>query len=195
MTDRETASVANTVEDRLKVLLYQFVDLQAQWSEAHVATTQQREAVTESLTRLNEVIQSLKEQQSTQQPTILPDQAAIQKIVSTLGQAAKEEAQHSVDEIQFAAQEARRVLASYQTQVLGSHWKLILTTVFTTITTCFLIVWLLIPRPTLPLTKIQLKELSVGQALHTLWPKLSKKEQDHLTVLIDQEFTKNAPGH
>jgi hypothetical protein len=48
---------------------------------------------------------------------------------------------------------------------------------FATIVTCLLLVWLIIPKPTLPLTSSQIMNLRSGQL--TNWPKLSKKEQQH----------------
>jgi hypothetical protein len=60
-----------------------------------------------------------------------------------------------------------------------TQWKVIGIGAFTTIVTCLLLVWLIIPKPTLPLTNSQIMNLHSGQLTNKVWPKLSKKEQQH----------------
>lgn len=40
-----------------------------------------------------------------------------------------------------------------------------------------MIVWLLMPKPTLPLTSNQLRYLVTGETFNEIWPKLSKEEK------------------
>ncbi len=58
-------------------------------------------------------------------------------------------------------------------------------TIGTAIITSLFIVWLLIPKPTLPLTDEQIVDYQNGQLFSKVWTKLSKKEQKHLKELAN----------
>jgi hypothetical protein len=66
-------------------------------------------------------------------------------------------------------------LTQYEGEIIATQWKVISISVFTTIVTCLLLVWLLIPKPTFPFK--QIKYLNSGMMMELFWPKLSKKEQ------------------
>ena len=61
-----------------------------------------------------------------------------------------------------------------------SHWKLIAITVLSSIVTSLLIVWWLMPAPTVPLTDAQIMTYQNGKMLELFWPKLAKRQQQWL---------------
>jgi hypothetical protein len=80
----------------------------------------------------------------------------------------------------------------YQADVVANQWKIIGVTAVTTIITCLLLVWLLIPKPTLPLSNEQLKYLNSGVMMELVWPKLTEKEQTYWLKLANEvQYPKN----
>jgi len=65
-------------------------------------------------------------------------------------------------------------------------WKLFASAIFTGIITSLLMAWILIPKPTLPLTAEQLTYLQQGQMLVQMWPKLTKLEKDRLRAISNE---------
>ena len=80
----------------------------------------------------------------------------------------------------------KSTLMRYESEMKNTQWKIIGSTMLSAIVTSLLIVWLLMSTPTLPLTNAQMKDLRSGQLMHAVWPKLSKKEQQHWVTLADQ---------
>jgi len=100
-------------------------------------------------------------------------------MVQYLGQEIAREAARGVEstthELVGCVDKAKLTLDRYEEEVITTQWKVILMSVITTIATCLLLVWLLIPTPTLPLTKEQINDLAKGQMMTLVWPKLTKK--------------------
>lgn len=115
---------------------------------------------------------------------------ATAKIEKTIGEkiveVSTEKTKYITDELKSAARNAQSVLEQYKREVINTHWKIIGISFLATIVTCFLIVWFLMPKPTLPLTEQQINNMYAGQLLKLAWPKLTKKEQDHLNVITNQ---------
>jgi hypothetical protein len=103
----------------------------------------------------------------------------------SLGDAAIKEVEPTVKKLREVAYDASDRLSHYQADHKLSSWKTIGMTAFSSIVVSLLIVWGLMPKPTLPLTGEQIKLLQSGQLMARVWPKLSKKEQQHWQALAD----------
>jgi len=114
-------------------------------------------------------------------------QQAMANTVKTVSEEIAKEAtrtvEYTVRQLQMSVDSAQRTLQGYQREVITTQWKVVGVSIFTTIVSCVLIFWLLLPKPTLPLTNEQVHHLASGMALDRIWPKLSKKEQNHFIEL------------
>lgn len=91
-----------------------------------------------------------------------------------------------------ASYEAQDLLKNYHTHLLRSHWRTIGVSIFTTITTCLLLVWLVIPKPTL-MSNEQIKLLHKGMQMEAGWHKLSSWEQAHWKALSNKIESESYP--
>jgi hypothetical protein len=92
----------------------------------------------------------------------------------------------TVKKLDNAVDTADGVLSHYQSSHHSMQWKIIGATAITSIVASLLIVWCLMPKPVLPLSNNQIKYLTSGMMMEFVWPKLSKKEQQHWQTLADQ---------
>jgi hypothetical protein len=111
---------------------------------------------------------------------------AAQKIGEEIGQGAVRATEQIARQLGNITEQAERTLIRYEGEVMATQWKVIGTTVVSCILASVLIVWLLIPHPCVPLTDGQIKDLRSGQLMALVWPKLSKKEQQHWLELANQ---------
>lgn len=77
-----------------------------------------------------------------------------------------------------AANDARRLLNVYYAEMSTTHWKIILASVASSILTSLLIVWLLMPKPTLPLSELQLARYELGKTFSDVFNGLPKEKQE-----------------
>jgi hypothetical protein len=135
-------------------------------------------------------VESFKELEPKVRQSIAANQNTISSAAEKIGEIVGKEASHATEQIARqlaeATQKTERALAQYEGEIIATQWKVIGISVFTTIITCLLLVWLLIPKPTLPLTKRQIDTLYNGQLLNLMWPKLSKEEQKRWRQLASE---------
>ncbi len=89
--------------------------------------------------------------------------------------------------LKLTVDETQKTLSSCNLQIKNQFFKTILISVGSAIASSLLIVWLLLPKPTLPLSPVQVEAMHYGSVLVKVWPKLSKSEQRHFIKLIDDE--------
>lgn len=190
MSDNETLQEL-TMEDRLKAIAYQFIALYERWSEDRQLAAKQGADTAELVKLFTEQVKNFK----TLEPNVREQirvsiQNAISSSAKTIGEEIGKEAnratENTVRQLANATEKTEQTLRHYQSEVITTQWKVIGISVFTTIVTCLLLVWLLIPKPTLPLTDAQVKDLYSGQAMDAVWPQLSKQEQQHWLELANQ---------
>lgn len=190
MSDNETLQEL-TMEDRLKAIAYQFIALYERWSEDRQLAAKQGADTAELVKLFTEQVKNFK----TLEPNVREQirvsiQNAISSSAKTIGEEIGKEAnratENTVRQLANATEKTEQTLRHYQSEVITTQWKVIGISVFTTIVTCLLLVWLLIPKPTLPLTDAQVKDLYSGQAMDAVWPQLSKQEQQHWLALANQ---------
>ena len=190
MNDNETTQVL-TLEDRLKAIAYQFIALYERWSEDRQFAAKQGADIAELVTLFTEQVNAFKTLEPNVREQILVSiQNATSNAAKTIGEEVGKEAIRATESIarQLAtsSEKAEQILQHYQCEVVTTQWKVIGISVFTTMITCLLLVWLLIPKPTLPLRDEQIHYLENGMMMERVWPKLSQKEHQHWLVLANQ---------
>ena len=180
-----------SLDDRLKAIAYQFVKLYERWSEDRQVAAKQGAELAELVTQFTQQVDKFMQLEGqVRQQLANTIQTTTQETVKTLSGVISREARQAIDKTAFSldakVHHATQVLSAYKDEVINTQWKVIVTTVITTVATCLLAVWLLIPAPTLPLTETQVKELYGGQMMNQVWPKLTKKERRHWLALRHQ---------
>jgi hypothetical protein len=153
-----------TQEEHLESILFQFVTLHEQWSKDRKIAARQGADIEKFVAEFASEVERFSkiEDYTIAVNSALDDCAG--KIKESVGQ-------------------AERMLVEYQSSLNWSHWKTIAVTAFSSIATSLLIVWWLMPAPTLPLTDQQIKTYQAGQLLTSFWDKLSNRQQKWLSNL------------
>ena len=180
-----------TSEDRLKAVLYQFITLYERWAEDRQLAVKQGADIAQLVAVFVEQVKNFQALESNVRQKISHSiENASSSAVKLMGEEISKEAARSVKDttrqLSTTVEAAERTLNAYQNELVTIGWKVILTTMVTSVVTCLLLVWLLIPKATLPLTDQQLMFLNEGQLTATVWPKLSQKEQQRWQALADQ---------
>lgn len=178
-------------EERLEAVLYQFISLYERWSEDRQVAAKQGANAAKLVQYFTEQVKNFEQLESGVKRSIIE---SIREVSKSVGkqisdaalQVAAEQIDRTVKELQFSAKNAQSVLESYKREVISTQWKVICATVGATIATCSLLVWLVIPKPVIPLTDKQIEVLRSGQLMNLVWPKLSKKEQEHWLKLANE---------
>lgn len=179
------------LDDRLKAIAYQFVKLYERWSEDRQVAAKQGAELSELVTTFTQQVDHfMRLEGQVRQQLVNTIQTTSQGAVKTLSEVMSREARQALDKttssLEAKVHQASQVLSAYESEVVTTQWKVIAATVITTVATCLLAVWLLIPAPTLALTQTQVKELYGGQIMNQVWPKLTKKERRHWLALRHQ---------
>jgi hypothetical protein len=190
MRDNETLQEL-TMEDRLKAIAYQFISLYERWSEDRQLAAQQGVDTAKLVNLFTEQVKNFKTLEPTvRQHLVVSIQNTTSSVAKKIGEEIGKEASRVTEQVahQLAqvSEKTKRTLTQYEGEIIATQWKVISISVFTTIVTCLLLVWLLIPKPTFPLNNKQIKYLNSGMMMELVWPKLSKKEQQHWLELANQ---------
>ncbi len=180
-----------TQEDRLQAIAYQFIALYERWSEDRQAAAKQGADVAQLVNIFIEQVKQFKNlEPNIRQQLIASIQNSVSEATKTIGSEIGKQATRSVDRaaqsLKNSVERAQYTLDSYKNEVITTQWKVIITSTLTTVATCFLVFLFLMPKPILPLTSKQVNYLYSGQMMEMVWPKLSKKEQQHWATLRDQ---------
>lgn len=185
-TDNDSQQL--THEDRLKAIAYNFVKLYDRWSEDRLLAAKQGADMAELVTQFTEQVKRFE----TLEPNIRQHirasiQHATSTIADTVAKKTTDAAVHATaeiaDKLKSTVHQTEDTLKTYQTEFITMQWKIIGVTIVTTILTCLLIVKLLMPTPTLPLTDRQWADLQEGQTVDRIWPTFSKQEQQHFLAI------------
>lgn len=189
--DTDTNTPELTMEDRLKAIAYQFIALYERWSEDRQVAAKQGADTAELVKLFAEQVKNFKELEpkvrqhlaaSIQNATT----TAAEKIGETIGKEASRATEQVTRQLANATERTERTLNQYEREIVTSQWKIIGIAVITTVVTCLLALWWIIPKPTLPLSDRQLKYATDGILMEQVWPKLSKQEQAHWLKLADE---------
>lgn len=179
-----------TLEDRLKAIAYQFIKLYERWSEDRQESVKQCAEVDELVSEFTEQVDNLRNieekiiggvRNSIRNET--KDIAA--HVGKTIGDFATREAEMTVRELHKIVVRTENLLSWYQSSLSISNLRVIVMIILSAFFTSILTVWFLAPKSTLPLTEKQIGFLNSGFMMDRVWPKLTKKEQDHWIALAD----------
>jgi hypothetical protein len=200
MSSSEESNQLNN-EERLKGIAYQFLKLYERWSE-------DRQVFNKNMVKQEEVLKLFTSQLNNLEklePQIRKElinsiqnatKSASQEIGKTIGESVTFEMDQACLELKKRINQANEMLEKHQENEKNSLLITIALMVGTAIVSSLLIVWLLMPKPTLPLTDDQLTTYYNGEFYNEFWPKLSKKEQQHLTALASKpDNTENNNGN
>jgi hypothetical protein len=173
---------ALTPEEHMESILFQFVNLYERWSEDRQVAAKQGADVARLVKEFSGEVERFSEIEDAvivklgNGLTRTTD--GISKMVhGAVAQAVDKAFDESARKIQESTYRAERLFAEYQSSLNLSHWKTIAITAVTSIAACLLIVWLLMPKPTLPLTDKQIETYQSGEVFENVWPKLSIKQK------------------
>lgn len=180
-----------TAEDRLKAVLYQFVSLYERWSEDRQIAAKQGADIKDIISVFIEQLNHLKNLTPQVRQQLLGSvqtsaREAIKTISETIGKEATGAVEATARQLANTVEKVQQTLTAYQYEVVNTQWKIILSTMVTTLAASLLIFWLFMPKPVLPLTDKQIKDLRSGQLMSLVWPKLSQQERQHWLKLADE---------
>lgn len=184
-----------TQEERLTAIAYQFINLYERWSEDRQIAAKQGADNAELVKLLTEQVKNFEAIESKVREFLVAsiNHSAV-KAAKTVGDEVKKAATQSIDEINqrllATAQRAEKAIADTQQEVKSTYWTGLIFWLLLPIITSLLIVWLFMPRPTLPLTTTQLNTLYGGQLMDRVWPKLSSNEKKHWLALAHEAENK-----
>lgn len=168
---------------RLEGVLFQFVQLYERWAEDRQVVAK----LASSIKELGDVlVQQMKKFGELEPQVRRKIEESISIASNQVGRIVGDEAnksalnqvKHTVDQLEATVERARRAIVTYEKEVVSMHWKVIIGSVVATVLTCVLLVWLVIPKPAVPMTEDQVRLLTNGKLFDVIWPKLTKKEQE-----------------
>ena len=182
-------------EEQLEAILFQFVNLYERWSEDRQKAAKQGADIEKFIKQFasevdrfsaieNAVIEKLKKSLSDTTVTISS------MVYDAVSHSVDRSLDNSARKIRESADYAENVFSAYKSSLNLSHWKLVAITALSSITVSLLIVWWLMPKPTIPLTDAQLTAYHNGMVLNSFWDKLSHRQQQWLLNVADDKENK-----
>lgn len=174
---------ALTSEEQLEAILFQFVTLYDRIAEDRQVTAKQGADIAKFVKEFaRDVTQfsSLEEKVRNDIHACIKNEAnnMTSDIGKSLAKAAFTEVEPIIYKLESASSDARSLLHAYYSDMRTAHWKIIGTAISVSVITSLMIVWLLMPKPALPLTDIQLQKYEMGEMFSSLWRDLPKEKQD-----------------
>ena len=176
-----------TPDERLRGVLFQFVQLHNRWSEDRQAFVLQAEKLATVLDQLSEAAQTLGEfEPQVGQEMEAALRAATHRVMQIVLNATGD-LKGRTDELNQALGQAQSVLERYMVQTMWSDWKHWITIGLTAISggviVGLLVARLMMPTVSLPLTLHEAEELEQGETFSLVWPLLTPAEQKHYEQL------------
>ena len=179
-----------TQEERLTAIAYQFVQLYERWSEDRQIAAKLGADIAELVRLFTEQVENFEALETNVRETLIASiQRAMTASAKTVGDEIRQAATRTLEEVNTrlltTVAKAERTIADTRQYVKSTFWVAIAGWIALPIITSLLIVWLLMPKPTLPLSNDQLNTLNDGHTVDWIWSKLSKKEQNSILKLSD----------
>lgn len=163
----------DTSPETLETLLYKFLHL-------HELFVQQGTSFADLLAEQKHLVPSVEQQ------LMRHLQTAMQRVDKTLEEAVNKMASGSVQTLVRASEETQRALESACTFARYRFWRELCMTVGCSVIASLLSVWLLMPRPVLPLNAAQMRFYELGKHFDVFYQALSKSEQAQLLDRIEK---------
>lgn len=177
-----------STDDRLKAILYQFIQLYERWSEDRQVAAKQGADTAQLVAIFTQQVKKFKDlEPEVRKELIFNIEDAIRNAAGSMSRSLGEQALNATKDasIQLSntVSRAKETLESYRIEFKYTHWKIIAASCLTTVATCALLVWLVIPKPISPMTDEQFSTYLNGIEYQGFWPKLNHKQQAWLTHL------------
>ncbi len=188
----QTDQNSESPTEKLASICYQFINLYEYWSA-------DRKDIAAEVKRAAELINKFKKQidqfdalgDKLHKETTRHIESAVVRAVDIIRKDLHAEAFKTIEPVAqrllVCLNEAERVLKNQQSYFHKKQTQTIVAVIFSTVLVSLAIVWLLIPRPTLPLTQDQIKEINIGYQIEKKWPSLSAHEKNQLKRLINDD--------
>ena len=200
MVSSEEASKNLTPEERLKALLFQYSKLYARWSEDrevfNKGMADQEEVLknfTQKLKKLEEQISCFEELEPHVRQKLVDTvknsiSAMVDSINGKIGNSVTFAIDKTVKKLEEEIEEICRAVRVHRQEMQGSQLKTFLVMMCASIVSSLLIVWLLIPKPIMPLSSQDMNTYLQGLDIQGLWPKLSRKTQIEIDESAKRHF-------
>lgn len=180
-----------TPEENLSTIVYQFICLNEEFTKKQFLAAAQ-------LGEMKVLLRQFEEQINTYKNLDLKFRETLTTHIDSSIAAGAKNIGHEMGE--SAAQTIRSVTRSLEESVLNTtttlvqsteiatflSWKFTLGVIFTAVMTSLLIVWFLIPKPTLPLSDVQIERLRIGDTTLQVMQYYTKKEKDRWRAIADK---------
>lgn len=193
MIEADTREDTLTQEERLKAVAYQLMSLYDRLSEERLAFLNQQADMKTLVTQLTEQIKTLEAERKhlevrVRESVHTATHIAAEKIAEKVTQESTRTTANLITKLEETVRTAQVRFTTYEREITMGQWKGLLMTIGTAIATSLLLVWLLLPKPTLPLSDAQITNLYQGQLVNIVWPKLSMKEQKYFIQAVKKNF-------
>lgn len=178
--------------DHLESILFQFVNLYERWSEDRQVATKQGADIAKLIKLLAKEIDGLKDLEPIVRDQLVSSihtatRLAAQDVGKELNKEANQVVNKATEKLMDSVDEAQRTLHAFQAELASSQWIWMAISMLTSVVVGFVIVWGLMPKPTLPLTSQQVGYLETGRSFNEIWPKLSPSEREHFKKLAKED--------
>jgi hypothetical protein len=192
-------------DDRIKALLFQYVKLYERWAEdrqtfnkgmAHQA--EMLENFTQKIGQFEKQIGNFEQLEPQVREKLIE---AVRRSASVMVDNINDNVGHSVTsavnetakDLNHMLKDFYQSLTAYKEEMQNSNLRTILITMGTAIVSSLLIVWLLIPKPIMPLSGDDMNIYLRGLNFGNLWPKLSRRTQIEINESARKNFGVSHP--
>lgn len=184
-------------EERIKTLTFQLVKLHEHCSEDRQTFNKHIADQAEILKQFTEQLKNFENLEPQVRKQLIDSFQRLVKTVTDevgakIGEAATVEIDKTVRRLGEVVSSAASTLSNYQALIKSNFLTAVLMTIGTAIITSLAIVWLLMPKPILPLTGDMLNTYNDGAFMQKIWPKLPKKMRKSINDILLQEFNKSS---
>lgn len=171
-------------EEQLESLLFQFVNLYERWSEDRQVAAKQGSDLAKVLKAFSDEIERFSDIREDVKRTLISLLSSHTDRVSkhlegALLKALEKGSDSALTRLKEASFKAESLLTDYHDSLKISRWKMMGVSFLSSVIASLLIVKLLIPAPTLPLTEQQITSMAMGRLTNKIFYQLSEEEQRH----------------
>ena len=191
-----SAGVTLAPKENLESILFKFITLYECWLEECQVMEKQGDDIEKFVKEFSSAVHqfSKMEDDVVRQLQKGLDQVTggiAEKVRGAVSQAVNQSIDDSGRRMRDAAIQAEHIISRYQSLLSWSHFKFFVVTVFSSIAASLLIVWWLMPTPTLPLTDSQIATYQNGLMFNNVWGKLSERQKKWLLNVAQGKSTNN----
>lgn len=190
----EQSGTEMSQEDRLKAVLYQFITLYERWAEDRQLAAKQGADTAELIKLFSGQVKDFKTLESKVRQELANTiqqsaTTAAKEMTEKISKIATDKVDVSAKRLQQAVETTTQQFNTHQQQI--DHWFYgwIAGVFGAAVIVALLITHWMMPEPYLPLTGQQLQTYEHGRLFEAFWPKLSKKEKDHLINIANNKNT------